>query len=99
MVFGWDQAISWDGRQVTPLLTDACRHLLVLLTQAAVPTAVTLHMENLDRQPREVFTFFSGSNVVTLDSRLRVRLFGLCLTIQHGIFICFFMTTIYPKIR
>lgn len=76
MVFGWDQAISWDGRQVTPLLTDACRHLLVLLTQAAVPTAVTLHMENLDRQPREVFTFFSGSNVVTLDSQLRMTYNG-----------------------
>lgn len=72
MVFGWDQAISWDGRQVSPLLTDACRHLLVLLTQAAAPTAVTLHMEDLDTQPREVFTFFSGRNIVTLDSQLKV---------------------------
>ena len=73
MVFGWDQAITWDGRQVTPLLTDACRHLLVLLTHAAAPTAVTLHMEDLDTRPREVLTFFSGNNIVTLDSHLKVR--------------------------
>ncbi|KAG0718314.1 hypothetical protein GWK47_052628 [Chionoecetes opilio] len=72
MVFGWDQAITWDGRQVTPLLTNACRHLLVLLTQAAAPTAVTLHMEDLNTRPREVLTFFSGSNTVTLDSQLKM---------------------------
>lgn len=83
MVFGWDQAISWDGRQVSPLLTDACRHLLVLLTQASVPTAVTLHMENFNTQPREVLTFFSGSNIVTLDSQLKVCLIWFHLTICH----------------
>ncbi|XP_063886091.1 uncharacterized protein LOC135114231 isoform X2 [Scylla paramamosain] len=72
MVFGWDQGITWDGRQVTPLLTDACRHLLVLLTHAATPTAITLHMEDLDSRPREVLTFFSGNDIVTLDSLLKM---------------------------
>ncbi|XP_045111567.1 uncharacterized protein LOC123504800 isoform X2 [Portunus trituberculatus] len=76
MVFGWDQGITWDGRQVTPLLTDACRHLLVLLTHAATPTAITLHVEDLDSRPREVLTFFSGNNVVTLDSLLKMTYNG-----------------------
>lgn len=72
VVFGWDQAITWDGRQVTPLLTDSCHHLLVMLTHARTPTAVTIHMEDLSTRPREVFTFFSGTDTITLDLDLKV---------------------------
>ncbi|XP_042214949.1 uncharacterized protein LOC121861366 [Homarus americanus] len=72
VVFGWEQAITWDGRQVTPLLTDSCHHLLVLLIHARIPTAVTIHMEDLSTHPREVLTFFSGTDVVTIDSDLKM---------------------------
>nr|XP_045591909.1 uncharacterized protein LOC123753944 [Procambarus clarkii] len=72
VVFGWDQAITWDGRQVTPLLTDSCHHMLVLLTHAHTPTALTIHLEDLSTSPRQVLTLFSGSDVVTLDSDLKM---------------------------
>ncbi|KAG7172787.1 hypothetical protein Hamer_G007029, partial [Homarus americanus] len=57
--------------RVTPLLTDSCHHLLVLLIHARIPTAVTIHMEDLSTHPREVLTFFSGTDVVTIDSDLK----------------------------
>lgn len=87
VVLGWERAITWDGRTVTPLLTDSCHHLLVLLTRTApynhhhtssasapsMPTAVTLHLQQLSaREPLHVLTIFTNRHVVTLDSRLKV---------------------------
>ncbi|XP_037790162.1 uncharacterized protein LOC119585566 [Penaeus monodon] len=72
IVLGWENAITWDGRHVSPLLTDSCHHVLVLLTQSATPTAVTLHMEDLDTASKRVFTFFRGKDRVTIDSNLKM---------------------------
>ncbi|XP_069992141.1 uncharacterized protein [Penaeus vannamei] len=72
VVLGWENAITWDGRHVSPLLTDSCHHVLVLLTQSDTPTAVTLHMEDLETASKRVFTFFRGKDRVTIDSNLKM---------------------------
>ncbi|XP_066983189.1 uncharacterized protein [Macrobrachium rosenbergii] len=72
VVFGWDQALTWDGRQVMPMLTDSCHHMLALLINGHTPTAVTIHLRDLETRPRKVFTFFSGTNRVTIDTNLRM---------------------------
>ncbi|KAK7076891.1 hypothetical protein SK128_002287 [Halocaridina rubra] len=72
VVFGWDQAITWDGRQVTPMLSDSCHHMLVLLINAQPPTAITIHLKDLNSNPRKVFTVFSGEDRITIDTNLKM---------------------------
>ena len=71
-VVGWEQAVSWDGRLVAPLLSDSCPHVLVVLLKAHHYTALTLELQKSKSQYKKVLTLNSGGYEVSIDSELMV---------------------------
>ncbi|CAL4097468.1 unnamed protein product [Meganyctiphanes norvegica] len=76
VVFGWDQALTWDGRRITNILTGTCPHMLVFLVHSAIPTAITIHVQNSEGHMAmvKVLTFWSGTDKVTIDSDIKMKL-------------------------
>lgn len=69
-LLGWESGITWDGVLVSPLLTDECPHMLVLLHAARPVVSVTVSVRQRDRH--RTLTFTAGATTIKLDHILSV---------------------------
>ena len=75
-LLGWQSGISWDGTMVSPLLSDTCPHMLVLLHRATPVLALSVSVQAVadDTTYQRLLSLTCGADTVTLDHNMQVRL-------------------------
>ncbi|XP_076041017.1 uncharacterized protein LOC143025361 isoform X2 [Oratosquilla oratoria] len=73
-IYGWDNAISWDGQHISSLVRSTCPYLLAYFTNAPTPSAITLQVKEDDHTGNwvRIITLYIGNSVISIDSNLRV---------------------------